>query len=391
MKESIYIKGRGITIKLLLSELNNLYRPNSVYKSESFDYIYVKNSLSRKFAPILLKEWFFMIKPGGFLIIDYTLTKELTFQSVEELCWWLLRGDYNYNIEEHIETKEGSRIVIRKKHSLFAKDDSMDKWSFGIVTNGDRDEWIEEIIQSIRNLKIPHYEIIVCGKYRDRKEKDFIYIDFNERLDKGWITKKKNLIAERAAYENLCIVHDRLIFDKGWYKGMQKYGNTFELIGCIQKEKNTGVQAGDWLTLGGPTDTRYKVARLSYDDWDYYVYLSGQLTMIKKSIWEKVLWDETRYWDDYEDTDISFRARDKGHIIRFNPYAICYALTWRHGKLPLKYSRQDGLLPKDMILRRILWFFLARIFIVAPFTNNLFAAIRRWFYKSKIYKYLIYH
>lgn len=387
MIRDVNTEGKGLTIKLPLREINNLYRPNSKYKSGTFDFVKVEDSLNRKFAPILIKEWFFLLKPGGLLTIEYIPTKDLTFQSVEELFWWLLRG--NYDIKVHETGKRSSRIIVQKKKSMIATGDSIDKWSFGIVTNGERDDWLELIIKSIRDLKIPHYEIIVCGKYRDRKEKNFTYINFNERSDKGWITKKKNLIAERARYENLCVIHDRLVFDKNWYEGMKKYGNAFELLGCVQIEKTTGVQAGDWLTQGGPRLLDYRNARMLYTDWDYYTYLSGQLMIIKRSIWKRVLWNETRYWFGGDDVDTSFRARDLGFIIRFNPNSLLYALTWRYGILPLKYDRSYGLLPKDMLVRRSVRY-IGRYLYRLPFVESVFLKLYPIFMKTPFYKRFLY-
>lgn len=369
-------------------DVNNLFRLTPRFAIESQHHIYLDRFLqSKKFAHILLKEIFFILKPEGFLTIEYTPTNEITFESMEKLFWWLFRGNYIV----HMHEKKGRKfnLIVEKRNTMFGKGDAITKWTFGIVTNGDRDEWIDKMIASIRAQKIPSYEIIICGKSKQRKEKDVIHIPFNERIDKGWITKKKNLIAERAKYDNLCVIHDRILLDKGWYQGMKKYGNAFELLGCIQRELN-GSLAGDWLTLGGPVPTNYRVSSMHYTDWDWYTYLSGQLTIIKRNIWEKVLWDETRYWNDAEDGDISFRARDMGYIIRFNPFASTTALTWRHGRLPLLYYPAEGILPKDMLFRRIMRI-TARVIYSIPGLKQVMLQSYAWFSKTSIYKKLIYN
>lgn len=382
-----YTKGHGLTITLSPQEINNLYRPSSQYKSESFDYVYVKNSFSKKFAPVLLKEWFFLLKPGGFLTIEYRAGKDMHFQSVEELFWWLFKG--NYDIKVHEAGSEFSRIVVQKKKSMFAPGDSINKWSFGIITNGTRDEWLEMIIQSIRDLKIPHYEIIVCGKYKERKEDDFVYIKFDQRSDVGWIQKKKNIIAEQAKYENLCVIHDRLVFDKEWYKGMKKYGNAFEILSCVQIERGTGVHAGDWLTKGSPANVDYRIARMKYTDWDYYTFLSMQLVIIKKSVWKHVLWDETKNWKNADDISTSFRARDMGYIIRFNPYSLVTALSWDHGKIPLKYDKSKGVFSQDMRFRRTVRF-VASCLNKIPLLRHALIKLYSIFMKTSFHKRFIY-
>lgn len=387
MKKKLKKVKNVLTISLSKNEIHNLYHPTSRLGIECFDEVRVTKGFFRKYAAILLKEWFFLVKPQGALTIEYREDDGITFDFVEQQLWWLLRG--NYTITSHVVKEKKGSVSIRKNHSQLVAGDSIEKWTFGIITNGERDDWMEEILESIRALKIPHYEIIVCGKYKERKEDDFIYIPFNERAERGWITKKKNLICEKAAFENLCIIHDRLVFDKDWFKGMKQYGNVFEMLGCVQTDRETGVQAGDWLTHGGPLRARYKIARLNYEDWDYNIYLSGQLTIMKKSIWKKVLWDETRYWGE-EDVDFSFRARDFGFIIRFNPFSKVHSITWRHGKLPLKYDSSQGLLPKDMMMRRIMRFPM-QIAHRYPILNAPILFAFKYISKTSVYKYFVYH
>ncbi|HEX8965539.1 MAG TPA: hypothetical protein VF820_03860 [Patescibacteria group bacterium] len=384
-----FLKGKGITVKVLEAEINNLFRLSPKNPIEGLDYIYLPSFLKhKKFAHILLKECFFILKPKGLLVIDYISSKEINFVSLEKLLWWLFKA--NYDILSHEKYEKGFRIVIKKRHNMFTKDDSIDKWTFGIITNGERDDYLEMIFKSIKDQKIPNYEIIVCGKYRNRPEKNFTYIPFNERADKGWISKKKNLIGEKAKYENLCIIHDRILLDKNWYAGMKKYGNAYELLGCVQIEKDSKQHAGDWLTLGGPVPTNYRVSSMHFTDWDWFTYLSGQLTILKKHIWKEVLWDETRFWNDAEDADISYRARDKGYIIRFNPFASCTAITWRHGRLPLKYDIREGLLPKDMLKRRLMRI-TARVIYAIPGLKQIMLGSYSLVSKTKFYKHFIYH
>lgn len=377
-------QGKGI--KLQPKKIDNLFRLNPKYKQESLDYVHLGNFLKKSsLAPIILKEVFFILKPKGYLIIDYISSKDINFDSMEDLLWWLFKG--NYIILKHIQA-EKNQLVIQKKKAMFAPDDAIDKWSFGIITNGERNDWIEQIINSIKEQKIPNYEIIVCGKYKKRPEKNFVHIDFNQRQEKGWITKKKNLIAEEARYENLCIIHDRLIFDPTWYQGMKEYGNAFELLGCIQREKG-GARAGDWMTWGGPINQLYKIANLDYREWDYYAYLSGQMIIMKKSMFEKVLFDETRYWIEVEDVDFSLRARDAGFICRFNPYSSFTTLIWRYGSLPIRYNPTKKLIP-DMIVRRTMRL-IARTFYRVPIANQMMYKSVAFIEKIGLYKKMIAH
>lgn len=366
-----------------ITEINQLYHPTGIFGSDTKRIVYTKDILNAtKFVPILLKEWFYLTKKDGFVVIDYKPNKFCDFQNLEETMWWLWKGKYdilyhgpveesdlldvtskklidfikkNTGQEKIPEVNNGYlRFICKKMVSTKIKGDDINKWTFGIITKGERDDWLEEIIASIHAQKIPQYEIIICGTYRDRKEKNFKYIPFFDRDDRGWITKKKNLIAREAKYENLCIIHDRIVFDKAWFEGMKKYGNCFDVLCNGQILKTNGIRAGDWLTYGSnPLNSPYAISQLEYTDWDEYVYMGGQLSILKKSVWELCPWNETLYWGE-EDVELSFRFRDDGYLIRFSEHSKCTTLAWRFGTLPSKYYPSQGLLPKDMIIRRLL-------------------------------------
>ena len=80
-------------------------------------------------------------------------------------------------------------------------------FSFGIITNGDNDNYINQIIDSIEVQNIPNYEIIIVGATKVSRVNTTI-IPFDESVKAMWITKKKNLITLNAKYENLVFLHD---------------------------------------------------------------------------------------------------------------------------------------------------------------------------------------
>ncbi|TSC88496.1 MAG: hypothetical protein G01um10145_899 [Microgenomates group bacterium Gr01-1014_5] len=400
------------------AEINQLYHPTGDVEQDSQDIVYSFGNLNTtKFVPLLLKEWFYLVKKDGYLVIDYLPNKTCNFQKLEEHMWWLWKGKYDIvyhgKVEHRTKNTEQSEIIkfvknapsqptmptetgdyfrfaCKKLESTQVAGDEIDKWTFGMITKGERDEWIEEIIQAIHKQKIPNYEIIICGTYRDRKEKNFTYIPFNERDDKGWITKKKNLIVQAAKYENLCVLHDRIVLGDDWFKGIKKYGNCFELLCNRQTLKGANMRTGDWLTYGSKTlGMPYGISELDYDDWDFDIYVGGMLTILKKQISTASPWDETLYWGE-EDVELTFRARDLGYIARFNPYSSATAFTWRFGKLPSKYYPSQGLLPKDMLLRRFMRQINKAVFSV-PILRKISSPFVIVFLRSSLYRFLTSH
>lgn len=362
------------------TEINQLYHPTGFLGQESQNLVYTFGNLNTtKFVPILLKEWFYLIAKGGCIIIDYKPNKLCDWQKLEENMWRLWKDKYeiiyhgpvsgeelNHLDEEKLQkfisdyenyyknnldgktllpkplptetepkTKEEHiRFICKKKISTRIEGDSINNWSFGIITNGTREAWLENMIRSIRQQKIPHYEIIVCGRYFDRKEPDFRYIPFNKRDDKGWITKKKNIIARVAKFQNLCIMHDRIFLGEKWYKGMKKWGNCFEVLAVPQLSIETKERFGDWV-CNKDFDAKkannflpLKEGCLEYKDWDKDVPGYAAVIIIKKFIFLENGFSETLYWGkQYDDLLLHQDIYSKGYILRMNPDAITCSKT----------------------------------------------------------------
>lgn len=382
------------------SEINQLYHPTGVFKAESFDMVYsFENLNTTKFTPILLKEWFNLVDLGGYLIIDYFPNKVCNFQNLEEYFLWLWKDKYEIvfhglvaldnlkrltsqklfefikekqnfyatnldpitllpplspTIEKPIEEGECIRFICKKIKTNQTKNDDINKWTFGIITDGKRRDWMEEIITSIRTQNIPNYEIIVCGTYYDRQEPNFVYIPFNQRRDKKWITKQKNMICQKAKYENVCILHNRLVLDNKWFTGMKKWGNCFEVLSLKQIQRETSKLGNHWeynhfLFYRKMSRFFDKIilqftATLDPRDWFENIIMYGQSIICKRSIYLEHKQNEVLYWDWAEDHAFSFELINSGYIMRYNPNSLMYNLDnkdW-YNNVCVEFSRNAG-------------------------------------------------
>ena len=66
------------------------------------------------------------------------------------------------------------------------------EFTFGIITTDKTNLYVNKIIESIKLLSIPNYEIIVVGG-NNNYSNDVIHIEFDESIKPAWITRKKNL------------------------------------------------------------------------------------------------------------------------------------------------------------------------------------------------------
>ena len=353
MELSKYLSGKGMDVSKnppsehqifhYFREPNNFYTLRHLYKYESLDFIYSQGIINEtKFHRILIKEWLNFCKVKGYIIIEMTPNRLLSFRRLVKECE-LLVGEKGRVVEKEYDGKKNKGIIVlQKTKSVLVKGDSIEKWTFGIITAGTTDPQVDVCVGSILGLRIPKFEIIICGvyngKYKKNKNVKFIYFD----SVLPWITKKKNLICEKAKYENLAIIHDRYSFDKNWYEGAKKYGNYFEVLSCVFHDP-LGRRAQDWITYGIPLRpfSKYPFSggggNMEYQDWDIDVNMGGYC-VLKKSVWKKCPWDERLLLWQAEDMKISGDFQQAGFVPRFNPYSNAKTAGEQYGEYQLKYK-----------------------------------------------------
>lgn len=188
-------------------------------------------------------------------------------------------------------------------------------FSFGIITNGENDSYVNEIVYSIRNEKIPNYEIIIVGK-TEVNGNDILNVPFNEKIKDKWITKKKNIITYEANYDNIVYMHDYIKLVDGWYEGQLKSGNDFK----IRMDKITnfdGTRFRDWVLTYANLNFLDNIVGMNcllpYDiiHLSKYMYISGSYWVAKKYVMEEFPLEELLSWGQGEDTYWSKQVRQK--------------------------------------------------------------------------------
>lgn len=219
------------------------------------------------------------------------------------------------------------------------------EWSFGIVTKNDNPHFLKNLISSIRNQNIKKYEIIVCGGI---PIKDTIHIPFDETIKNGWITRKKNLIVERANYNNICILHDYFVLDDYWYKGFCDFDCEWDIAQTKILNKN-GERFSDWVIHNSKAKEFYfnnsgffnslkKIYPNFNNSWEFFTltgvpynyyglvkqqYISGGQIICKKQVLLDEKFDESRCWGEDEDTEWSFRINAK-YKIKMNQESVTH-------------------------------------------------------------------
>lgn len=185
------------------------------------------------------------------------------------------------------------------------------QWTFGIVTTPGQEARVNQIIASIEAQNIPaqDYEILIVGNFnlnrKSPKNDNIRVFGFDETVKKGWITKKKNLIAEHAKFPHLCLMHDYIVLTPGWYENFIKFGSDWNA--CMNKViRRDGVRYIDWFRIEG------QMFYLDYNNLnhttDHSMFLSGYYFCVKRDFLRQYPLDENRVWGEGEDNEWSFRV-----------------------------------------------------------------------------------
>jgi hypothetical protein len=213
------------------------------------------------------------------------------------------------------------------------------RWSFGIITPGGAIDNVNNIIASIVEDAGDHeVEILVIGGNHKFDHAKHIPFDEDSGPAPGWFTRKKNIIALEAKYNNLCILHDYLMLRPGWFDGFEKFDldNPDWMAATNQIFNKNGSEFRSWAAVfqdayRDPIDDQKPPVHLGLgrkinpkiNTWGRWQYYSGAYYVIKRHIMIRTPMDETLCQNQGE--DISW-SRSLYHqygqeIFAWNPYS----------------------------------------------------------------------
>jgi glycosyltransferase involved in cell wall biosynthesis len=199
--------------------------------------------------------------------------------------------------------------------------------SFCIPTNGKRPDKTELTIKSIKAQVGKPVEIILCGDIDNFKHIEGVtLIDKKEEAHSRKVALLRNKAAQNAKFDVIAWCDDDVILDKEWMKKTIEYSS----------------QNG-WNVLGNkvfnPDGTRYWDRALlnphimvDYDhpEDDKRLYQSSAFFLIRKEVFDKVKWDETKlvYADKEgqipEDVQFSLDLIKNNVILSFNKNSLVW-------------------------------------------------------------------
>jgi hypothetical protein len=193
-------------------------------------------------------------------------------------------------------------------------------FSFGIITKCTDFALISPILESILNQSNIEIDILIVGGEFNQSDLPVgvRHIPFDENQNPGWITRKKNLVAINAKYENLVICHDYLLFMPGWSEGFLEFGFEWN-IAMTRVSDIKGRRFYDWVSWDHPSLPRYSAVDYADSSASEYLFIPGAYWIVKKSFMLENPLNENLVWGESEDVEWSIRVRNFGY--RMNPHS----------------------------------------------------------------------
>jgi len=190
----------------------------------------------------------------------------------------------------------------------------MTAWTFGIITVYEDIERLNAIIESIRALNVPEYEILLVGGGDSSgllPGSDIRQIEFDESERDKWITRKKNILNDNASFDTVVIMHDYHVFDPNFYESFESFGYDWDICEVPQYLITGARNPMDWSLWDKPGHGR--AWSLDYNDWSQtqYMYISGAFFIVKRHVLILEPFDESLLWNQEEDVEWSMRVRNR--------------------------------------------------------------------------------
>jgi hypothetical protein len=327
-----YNRPKNIDQVLFLSknDIDHRYRIYRKYQidPESLTQVEIRYLCDREtLMRYIIKESDVLLERQGTLLIQCTTNHShgSYIRSISQIKHEVsVATDGRYKLCAETSFENTTTLKYIKDASTNPEYDQIGRWSFGIITNGKNNDKIKALVKSLHALKIPTYEILICGPFDLTREEQFERVkpvaDVKIVDDiRAPISQKKNNIVAAAMYNNLCLMHDRYLFPRNWYEKMCEYGNFFDILSMPNMSPNNK-RVFDWGQFKGrPSEvTRNWLYLLNYQKWSPHWYAQGGLLIVKKHLYQKTHLDPNLHHLELEDIQFSQVAQLRGLMFHFD-------------------------------------------------------------------------
>lgn len=226
--------------------------------------------------------------------------------------------------------------------------------TFGICTGYENAEHLIKCVNSIRNqaLAMDDYQILVIGPeapdpiVEELDAADIEFLTFDESVRPRWITKKKNILARKADFDRLCIMHDYMWLTPNWATRLLDFEiyNYWNVLAFPQQRADGGRFWYDWSGFRGPRELDDRQF-YDYKDWDHNdeVYISGNIFCVHRGLLLEHPFDENLGHMQEEDLEWSRRIAPYVHFKCAYNSLVCHQKEHRDQEFFDKLDSTGGI------------------------------------------------
>jgi hypothetical protein len=193
-------------------------------------------------------------------------------------------------------------------------------YSFGIITNGQRNHKLVKLIESIRVQNIPSdaCEILVAGCVDELAGIEGIRtFHMEQAAAEGRLGAMRNVLAKGASFNKFVSLDDDFLLHPNWADAVEEVHGDFDVATSIIVNPDLSRYC-DWVNI----IENYTFLRAYHETFDKCQYVTGGYGIYKDFIFLEHSWNDNLGFYQGEDVSFSRRLFDAGFQLKFIPKAI---------------------------------------------------------------------
>lgn len=284
--------------------------------------------------PLVVDEALRLLRPEGTLVVRYRQSPHLVTHQLLGMIGRRARGRAEVVLDQRWPAEHTRLVGVAVQQD--PRPTEVTALTFGLVTDGRQPGRVADFVDSvtaIRGIDRIDAEVLVCGPPGSIDHVGSPVADVRlveqptENADRGWITRKKNLLVQAARGEHVVVAHDRYTMTPGLLDGLARFGGDFDVL-VPRQTTARGFRYPDWVTIDSDVILGPQ-AELDYDDYDPKLYVNGGIVLARTAVLRDVPWNELLFWGDAEDVELTRRWMAAGYVPRVAPEVQVRTFTTR--------------------------------------------------------------
>jgi hypothetical protein len=193
-------------------------------------------------------------------------------------------------------------------------------YTFGIITNGQRNHKLLKLIETIRaqKLHMESYEIIIAGTVSELEGMEGIKtVSMDDAAAEGRLGAMRNVLAKSASFNKFVSLDDDFLLHPQWAEAVDEVQGDFDVATGIILNPDLSRYC-DWVNV----IENYTFLRTYNESFDKCQYMTGGYGIYKDFLFEEHSWNDELGFYQGEDVSFSRKLFDAGYQLKFIPKAI---------------------------------------------------------------------